>query len=254
MITCAECGKRNKDDATVCKYCGYNPTMLRNNAAWNYQNGYPNMPYPAQPPQPTNQYYYDASGQQYSVKYDYVVTPVGGENDYEDDEEEGTDKVMLYPYNPTVAQQPTQEAPKKNTNPMAWVGYFLAMFIDILAWPFCLIGLAIAKKRGGVNKEVCEGGMMFTLMRLVTALVLFLVWLGVKSFIPQFFVGSANWKEALVKIVGFGWPVVVGSIFSQCGSEGSGLKLAGKGYFFFSIALAVAGVIFFDVSILPIFS
>ena len=36
MIRCAECGKKNKDNATVCKHCGYNPGALQANM-WNYQ-------------------------------------------------------------------------------------------------------------------------------------------------------------------------------------------------------------------------
>lgn len=257
MIACAQCGKKNKDNATVCKYCGYNPGALQANSTptWSYQNtAYPPMQY--QPPiQQGGQYYYDANGKAYNVRYDYKVTPVD-EDDDEDDEEEGTQQMVLYPYNPLTQQQ--QQATKKEKpeqpNAMAWVGYILAMFFDILAWPFCWIGLAIANKRDGAKKKLCEGGMMFTLLRLVTALVLFLVWWGVSSFYPEFFVGITTLKAALVKIILFGWPVVVGSIFMHCSAEDSGLEAAGQGYFYFSIALAVVGIIFLDVSILPIFS
>lgn len=253
MITCAQCGKKNKDDATVCKHCGYNPTAL-SAAAWGYQNtAYPAVTYPNNTP--TAQYYYDEKGTPYKVKYDYVVTPVDADDDDDDeDEDDGFEKTTLYPYNPTMVQTNVNQTPIEKKNAMAWIGYFLAMFIDILAWPFCWIGLAIAGKRDGSNKEVCEAGMLFTLMRLVSAIFLFLVWWGVSSFLPQFFVGAETWKVALVKIVMFGWPVVVGSIFVSCAAEGTALRLAGKGFFYFSIALALAGVIFFDVTWLPIFS
>ena len=257
MIACAQCGKKNKDDATVCKYCGYNPGALRaNSAAWSYQNtAYPPMQYPQQPQQ-GGQYYYDANGKAYNVRYDYKVTPVEEDEDEDDEEEVTQQQMLLYPYNPALVQQ--QQAVEKKEpekkNAMAWVGYILAMFFDILAWPFCLIGLAIANKRGGAKKKLCEGGMMFTLLRLITAICLFLVWWGVSSFWPEFFVGVVNWKAAIVKIIMFGWPVVVASIFIQCSAENSGLEAAAQGYFYFSIAVAVVGVIFLDVSILPIFS
>lgn len=252
MIICAECGKKNKDNATVCKYCGYNPSALRDAAAWNYQNtNYTNVPYQNNTPS----CYYDANGKAYNVKYDYVVTPIEQET-YEDTEDGETEnqQMLLYPYNPTVVQQQTTpQTTKKQSNPMAWVGYILAMFIDILAWPFCLIGMSIASKRGGAGKTLCEGGMMFTLLRLISALCLFLVWWAVSSFWPQFFSEYAAWKGGLVKIILFGWPVVIGSIFHQCSAEDSSLEAAGKGFFYFSIALAVVGVLLFDASILPIF-
>lgn len=252
MIVCAECGKKNKNNATVCKYCGYNPGALRDAAAWNYQNAnYTNLPYQNNTPS----CYYDSKGNAYNVKYDYVVTPVGQEQ-YEETEDEETEnqQVLLYPYNPTIVQQTEQQTPTKQSNPMAWVGYILAMFIDILAWPFCLIGMSMANKRGGAKKELCEGGMMFTLLRLITVLCVFLVWLAFYSFWPQFFAGYAPWKGGLVKIILFGWPIVVGSIFHQCSAENSGLEAAGRGYFYFSIALAVAGIFLLDASVLPIFS
>ena len=258
MIVCAQCGKKNKDNATECKYCGYNPSALQqNNATWGYQNSaYPPMQY--QPPMMPQggQQYYDANGKAYTVRYDYKVTPV--EEDDEDDEGEGTQKMTLYPYNPTLMQQQAQqtEAPKKpvQRNAMAWIAYVLAMFFDILAWPFCWIGLIVANKRDGARKELCEGGMMFTLMRLVTALCLFLVWWGMTTYMPSFFVGVEPWKEAIVKIILFGWPIAVGSIFMEASAPESGLEAAGKGYFYFSIAVALLGVIFFDVTWLPIFS
>lgn len=255
MILCAQCGKKNKDDATVCKYCGYNPGALQGGASWNYQNGNYNVPYTNTNNNPS--YYYDEKGNAYNVKYDYVVTPVGKDDDEEtgDYDEVEQQQMALYPYNPTtVQQQSTTSAPKEQANAMAWVGYILALFIDILAWPFCLIGLSIAGKRGGAKRALCEGGMMLTLLRLITIAVLFLVWWGVSSFVPTFFVGFQPWKGALVKIILFGWPIVVGSIFSQASAEGSGLEAAGRGHFYFSIALAVVGLIFLDASILPIFS
>ena len=256
MSVCAQCGKKNKDNATVCKYCGYNPSALQqNNAAWGYQNGvYPPMQYQQPMPQ-TPQHYYDANGKAYTVRYDYKVTPVEEE---EDDEEEGTQQMTLYPYNPTLVQRQTQqtETPKKpqQKNGMAWVAYFLAMFFDILAWPFCWIGLAVASKRDGARKELCEGGMMFTLMRLVTVLFLYLIWWGMHTYMPSFFVGVEPWKEAIVKIMLFGWPIAVGLIFMDASAAESGLEAAGKGYFYFSIAVALLGIIFFDVTWLPIFT
>ena len=263
MIQCAECGKKNKDNATVCKYCGYNPTALREAALSKYRNtNYPNLPYQNNsmpyPNNNTQSCYYDAKGNAYNVKYDYVVTPVGGQS-YEDDYEEEPDnqQMMLYPYNPALVQQQQAQQPQtptKQGNAMAWIGYILAMFIDILAWPFCLIGLSIASKRGGAKKNVCEGGMMFTLLRLVSALVIFLVWLGLSSFWPSFFENYASWKGGVVKIIFFGWPIVVGSIFMQTSAEDSGLELAAKGFFYLSIAIAVVGVFLLDPSMLPIFS
>ena len=255
MIACAQCGKKSKDDATVCKYCGYNPSALQaSNMQWGYQQGaYPSMQY--QPPVQQGVQYYDANGKAYNVRYDYKVVPV--DEDEEEDEENGSQQMLLYPYNPTLVQQPTQPMERERAqqkNVMAWIGYILAMFVDILAWPFCLIGLAVAKKRDDANKEVCEGGMLFTLMRLVTALCLFLVWWGVSTYLPGFFVGAADWKVAVAKIVLFGWPVAVGSIFSELSADGSALKLAGKGYFYFSLIIAVVGIIFFDITLLPIFS
>ena len=272
MIVCAQCGKKNKDNATVCKYCGYNPSALQaNTMSYGYQNGgYPNgtpmqyqgavqyqnsMQYQA-PAQQSEQYYYDANGKAYSVRYDYKVTPVE-DDDYEDEEESGAQQVTLYPYNPTlVQQQPSQveEEEPHQKNAMAWVAYILALFFDILAWPFCFIGIAIANKRDDANKELCLGGMLFTLLRIISALVLYVVWWGVSTYLPEFFVGVESWKTALVKIIFFGWPVAIGSIFSELSVEGSALKAAGKGFFFFSLAVAILGIIFFDVTWLPIFS
>jgi hypothetical protein len=258
MILCAQCGKKNKDNATVCKYCGYNPAALQGGMSWNYQNGNYNVPYTNNGVSSANNnssYYYDEKGNAYNVKYDYVVTPVG-QNDEEEGNYEETEhqQMSLYPYNPTQVQQTPVSVPQKQPNAMAWVGYILALFIDILAWPFCLIGLSIAGKRGGAKRALCEGGMMLTLLRLISVALLFLVWWGVSSFIPTFFVGFQPWKGAVVKIALFGWPILVGSIFSQAAPEGSGLEAAGRGHFYFSIALAVIGLIFLDASILPIFS
>ena len=256
MILCAQCGKKNKDDATVCKHCGYNPGALRANAnAWSYQNSaYPSMQY--QQPMQQGGYYYDANGNAYNVRYDCKVTPV-----YNDDEEEvenGTavQQMMLYPYNPTLYQQQqveVQTEPEK-PNAMAWVGYILAMFFDVLAWPFCWIGLAVANRRDGAKRGLCMGGMLFTLLRLLTALCLFLVWWGMNSFLPEFFVGMNSLKAAFVKMVLFGWPIAVGAIFAQTSAPDSGLGAAGRGYMYLSIAVAVVGIIFLDVSLLPIFS
>ena len=83
MIACAQCGKKNKDGATVCKYCGYNPSALQANMmSWGYQNGaYTPVQY-QQPPQQTTQYYYDSDGKAYTIRYDCKATPVE-----EDDEE-----------------------------------------------------------------------------------------------------------------------------------------------------------------------
>ena len=253
MILCAECGKKNKDNATVCKHCGYNPTALRDAAMLNYHNAnYTNVPY-QQPNTPSC--YYDSNGRAYNVKYDYVVTPVGQEPDNEENcEESDTQQVLLYPYNPTETQQTIPQTTDKQSNPMAWVGYIAAMFLDILAWPFCLLGLSTANKRGGAKKELCEGGMMFTLLRLVSALAIFLVWLGIYSFWPQFFDVYQPWKGGLAKVILFGWPIVIGSIFYQCAAEDSGLEAAGRGFFYFSIAVAVVGVFLLDAKILPIFS
>ena len=258
MIQCAECGKKNKDNATVCKYCGYNPTALREAMMMQYNSvNYTNLPY-QNTSGSTQPCYYDANGKAYNVKYNYVATPVGeDDDDYDDEVETESQQMLLYPYNPTAVQQqqaqPTQ-APTKQKNGMAWIAYFLAMFFDILAWPFCWIGLAIASKRGGAKKNLCEGGMMFTLLRLVCVLFIFLVWLILRSAWPQFFVGYESWKGGVVKIILFGWPIAVASIFTQCASEGSGLSLAGKGFFYLSIAIAVVGVFLLDPSTLPIFS
>lgn len=228
----------------------------------NYRANYNNLPYQPSYQQPYQQpstpsCYYDSNGKAYNVKHNYVVTPVE-EQYYEGADEDDTDdqQMLLYPYNPTMVQQQAQQpqTPTKSGNGMAWFAYILAMFIDILAWPFCLIGMSIANKRGGAKKELCEGGMMFTLLRLVTAAVIFLIWLALNSFWPQFFVGFALWKGGLVKLILFGWPIVIGSIFYRCSAEDSGLEAAGRGFFYFSIAVAVLGVFLLDPSILPIFS
>ena len=90
MIVCAQCNKKNKDGATVCKYCGYNPSALQANPSWGYQNGgYPQAPYQPNAPQ-SGQYYYDAEGRAYTVRYDYKVTPVEEEDDEEEGEEEAS--------------------------------------------------------------------------------------------------------------------------------------------------------------------
>ncbi|MBO5737419.1 MAG: hypothetical protein J6S04_06385 [Clostridia bacterium] len=278
MIVCAQCGKKNKDNATVCKYCGYNPSALQANAmSYGYQNGgYPNgmpmqyqtpMQYQPQiqyqnqvqyqpPAQQGAQYYYDANGKAYSVRYDYKVTPVE-EDDDEEEDESGEQQMTLYPYNPTLMQQyapQPEETKPAQKNVMAWVGYILALFFDILAWPFCLIGIAIANRRDGAKKELCIGGMLFTLLRLITALVLYFIWWVASTYLSSFFVGIENWKVALVKMILFGWPVAIGSIFSELSAEGSAAKAAGKGYFSFSLVVAILGIVFFDVTWLPIFS
>ena len=286
MIVCAQCGKKNKDNATECKYCGYNPSALQqSNAAWGYQNGaYPPMQY--QPPiQQTTQHYYDANGKAYNVRYDYKVTPV--EEDEEEEGEEGTQQMTLYPYNPTLVQQQPYKPSKargkqtqynpygqqsynslygqlyaqkekrqkpEQSNIMAWIAYFLAMFFDVLAWPFCWIGLAVASRRDGSRKELCNGGMLFTFLRVLSVLILGLLWWGTHTYLPEFFVGIEPWKEAVVKIVLFGWPIAIGSIFMGSAPSGSGLEAAGRGYFYFSIVLALLGIIFFDVTWLPIFT
>ena len=112
MIVCAQCGKKNKDDATVCKYCGYNPSAVRtNNQAWSYQNAaYPPMPY--QPPMQQGGCYYDANGKAYNVRYDCKVTPV---EEGEERKEEGTlqqQQMLLYPYNPTLMQMQQMQQPQ----------------------------------------------------------------------------------------------------------------------------------------------
>lgn len=263
MIVCAQCGKKNKDDATVCKYCGYNPSAVRaNNQAWAYQNAmYPPMPY--QPPIQQGGCYYDANGKAYSVRYDCKVTPMDEGEVNESDGAVHQQQMLLYPYNPTlmqmqqpqqVQQQEAKEKKEKKPNLMAWIGYILAMFFDIFAWPFCAIGLVVANKRDGAKRELCIGGMLFTLLRVITLLCLFLVWKGMHAYIPQFFVGINTFKAAFAKMVMFGWPIAVGSIFSQVSAPDSALRAAGKGYLIFSIVLAVAGIIFLDISILPIFS
>ena len=258
MIVCAQCGKKNKDGATVCKHCGYNPGALQaNTMTWGYQNGaYVPMQYQQPPAQQGTQYYYDADGKAYTVRYDYKVTPVEEEDEEEYEEEEEGQQMMLYPYNPTLVQQQAQRAVKEPETPnaMAWVGYFLAMFFDILAWPFCWIGLLIAKKRDGAKKEVCIGGMLFTLMRVLSAAILFLIWWIVSTYIPSFFTGMEDWEAAVAKIIFFGWPVAIGSIFTELSPNGSALKIAGKGFFLFSIVVAVIGIIFFDMAWLHIFS
>lgn len=276
MIACAQCGKKNKDNATVCKYCGYNPGALQaNTMSWGYQNGgYVQMPY--QPPmQQGAQYYYDANGKAYSVRYDYKVTPV--EDDDEDDEDDGEQQMTLYPYNPMTTQQSFPQAmpqqmmyqmPQQSIQPMlqqdekidrsnnivAWIGYILALFLDILAWPICFLGLFIANRRDDANKDLCIGGMLFTLLRVLSVAVLFLIWWAVNTYFPAFFVGAEKWKVAFVKMVLFGWPVAIGSIFAELSPDGSGAKAAGKGFFFLSLAIALAGLVFFDINWLPIFS
>ena len=250
MILCAECGKKNKDSATVCRHCGYNPGALQSTTSWGYQNGNYALPYTNDSPSR----YYDEKGKAYHVKYDYVVTPVEEETDESYAYEEEDQQVSLYPYNPMAEQTTAQASPKAQPNAMAWVGYILAIFMDILAWPFCLIGLSIAKKRGGAKQALCTGGMWLTLLRLLTIAAWALVWWGVKSFLPEFFVGFQPWKGAVIKIILFGWPILIGSLFIQCTPADSGLEAAGRAYFYFSIVLAVVGVLVLDVSVLPIFS
>ena len=106
MILCAQCGKKNKNGATQCKYCGYNPSALQaNTMSWTYQDGaYAPMQYQ----QPTGQYYYDADGKAYNVRYDYKVVPVDDDYDDDDDDEEDDQRVTLYPYNPMLMQKQQQ--------------------------------------------------------------------------------------------------------------------------------------------------
>jgi hypothetical protein len=254
MIACAQCGKKNKNDATVCKYCGYNPSALQaSTMSWGYQNGaYIPMQY-QQPMRQGKQYYYDANGNAYSVQYDYKVTPVD-EDDEEYEEDNGEQQMLLYPYNPTLVAQQTEETQPEEKNLMAWIGYILALFFDILAWPFCIIGLAIAAKRDDAKRDLCIGGMLFTLLRLLTAGCLFLVWWGVSTYLPEFFIGASPLEMAFAKIILFGWPVAIGSTFMELSAEGTAGKAAGKGYFYFSLVIAIAGIIFFDMTWLPIFS
>jgi len=248
MIRCAQCGKKNKDDATVCKHCGYNPNALAGNA-WDYQqDAYPQTPYQ------NNQVYYDAQGNAYNVQYNYNATPVYPTDYGTDYDEDENGQMLLYPYNPATQQQIPAQKQKTAPNPMAIVGYVLAMLFDILAWPFCLIGLSIAKKREDAKKEWAEAGMLFTLLRLVTLLFLFLVWLFVSLVFPTFFEASHPLKLSFIKILFMGWPIAVGSMFIGFSKEGSALRLAGKGYFFFSIATAVLILFFFDPAILPLFA
>ena len=256
MIACAQCGKKNKDNATVCKYCGYNPGALQaNTMSWTYQNGaYTPVQY-QQPTQQAPQYYYDADGRAYTLRYDCKVTPVD-EEDYEDDYYEDEEQVMLYPYNPTLVQQQAQsvkQAPKEK-NRVAWIGYILALFVDVLAWPVCLLGLLVARKREGAGREMCLGGMLLTLMRVLSIAVLFAVWWGVNSYLPAFFANGNKWKVAFAKITLFGWPAAIGSIFAELAPDGSALKIAGKGYFLFSLVVAVVGILFFDMAWLPLFA
>ena len=265
MITCAQCGKKSKDDATVCKHCGYNPSALQaNTMQWGYQqSAYPSMQY--QPPMPQGgQYYYDANGKAYNVRYDYKVTPVE-EMDEGEEGDSGEQQMLLYPYNPTLGQPQVQTLAQsqmqqpvvqrsRQKNRMAWIGYILALFIDIFAWPFCVIGLTIAKKKDGANMDLCIGGMLFTLLRVISAAVLWLLWWVVNTYLPEFFASVEEWKLAISKIILFGWPVAIGSIFAELSAEGTPCKAAGKGFFYFSLVLAIVGIIFFDMSWLSIFA
>lgn len=255
MILCAQCGKKNKNGATQCKYCGYNPSALQaNTMSWTYQDGaYAPMQYQ----QATGQYYYDADGKAYNVRYDYKVVPVDDDYDDDDDDEEDDQRVTLYPYNPMLMQKQQQaEEPTEYEEPnlVAWIGYILALFVDILSWPICLLGLLIAGKRDGAKRELCIGGMMFTLLRVLSAAMLLLVWWVVSTYIPSFFATAEEWKMALVKMIFFGWPVAIGSIFNELSPEGSAGKAAGQGFFYFSLAVAVLGILFFDVSWLHLFA
>ena len=276
MIACAQCGKKSKDNATVCKYCGYNPSALQaNSMQWGYQqNAYPPMQY--QPPMQQGGQYYDVNGKAYRVRYDYKVTPI--EEDEEREGDDGEQQMTLYPYNPTLGQpvmptqpqmapmqpqmspmsampqMPQQIKQPKPKNLMAWIGYILALFIDILAWPFCFIGIAIANRRDGARMDLCIGGMLFTLLRVLSAGILFGLWWAVNTYFPEFFASAEDWKLAISKIILFGWPVAIGSIFAELSAEDSAGKAAGKGFFYFSLAIAIVGVIFFDMTWLPIFS
>ena len=277
MIACAQCGKKNKDNATVCKYCGYNPSAFQiNTMSWGYQNG-AYTPVQYQPPMPQGgQYYYDANGKAYNVRYDYKVTPV---EEMDEDDEDDAQQMMLYPYNPTLGQpsmpqqaqmlptapymqgQMPQQAPSmpymqepKPKNLMAWIGYILALFIDIFAWPVCFLGLAIASRRDGARKDLCIGGMLFTLLRVLSAGILFLLWWGISTYLPEFFASAEEWKLAVAKIIMFGWPVAIGSIFAELSAEDSAGRAAGKGFFYFSLAVAILGILFFDVSWLHLFA
>ena len=254
MITCAQCGKKNKNDATVCKYCGYNPSALQaNTMSWGYQNGaYAPVQY-QQPMQQGKQYYYDANGRAYNVRYDYTVTPVD-EDDEEEEENDGQQQMLLYPYNPTLVTPQEEETEPEERNLMAWIGYILALFFDVLAWPFCIIGLIVAHHRDGARKDLCIGGMLFTLLRLLSVGCLFLVWWAVSTYLPELLVGAEEWKLAIAKIILFGWPVAIGSMFMDLSAEGSAGKAAGKGHFYLSLVVAIAGIIFFDMAWLPIFS
>ncbi len=257
MILCAQCGKKNKNGATQCKYCGYNPSALQaNTMSWTYQDGaYAPVQYQQPVPQ-AGQYYYDADGKAYNVRYDYKVVPVDDDYDEDEDDEEDDERVTLYPYNPTLVQKTKDGEPTEYEEPnlVAWIGYILALFVDILAWPICLLGLLIAGKRDGAKRELCIGGMMVTLLRVLSAAMLLLVWWVVSTYVPSFFATAEEWKMALVKMIFFGWPVAIGSIFNELSPEGSAGKAAGKGFFYFSLAVAVLGILFFDVSWLHLFA
>ena len=253
MILCAQCGKKNKDGATVCKHCGYNPGALQMEMPWEYQGGYMPMQYP-QPMAQSGPYYYDAEGRAYTMRF----TPV--DEDY-DDEDEETPQMMTYTYNPAqmqaVQRQPlpyNQPKKQEQKNTTAIVAYFLAMFFDILAWPFCILGLWIAGRRDGAKRDLCIGGMLFTLLKVLSAAMLFAVWWGISTYLPQFFATYEPWKGALAKIILFGWPVAIGSIFAELSPEGSGLRAAGRGHFYLFLVVAVLGLIFFDITWLPIFA
>ena len=163
---------------------------------------------------------------------------------------------MMYqmPQQPTQQMLQQDEKIDRSNNIVAWIGYILAMFLDILAWPICFLGLFIANRRDDANKDLCIGGMLFTILRILSVGVLFLIWWAVNTYLPGFFVGADKLKVAFTKMILFGWPVAIGSIFAELSPDGSGAKAAGKGFFFLSIAVAVAGLIFFDMNWLPIFS
>ena len=73
---------------------------------------------------------------------------------------------------------------------------------------------------------------------------MFLVWWAVSTYLPELLVGAEEWKLAVAKIILFGWPVAIGSMFMELSAEGSAGKAAGKGHFYLSLVVAIAGIIF----------
>ena len=112
----------------------------------------------------------------------------------------------------------------------------------------------IAKKKDGANMDLCIGGMLFTLLRVLSAAVLLLLWWLVNTYLPEFFASAEEWKLAVSKIILFGWPVAIGSIFAELSAEETPCKAAGKGFFCLSLVLAIVGIIFFEMAWLPIFA